>query len=442
VNDKIWYKETEIQDIALGTDFKSLTKSTPYRVVLPANGITPTGQERIELWLWDTIRLYDARRRPRLPDWWVWEWAVTRSEYKYVGTMPKRISKWVWKEWGIRLKPDELAEIGVIAKQHTIEDNTYVFDIAPTPPRWTKGDFGDPDSCYFGVNISAQDVLASLNATALRIFRPIDIVTEVDRHCARTTWCCDIQKQAVTMDTHHFGCMCNGCTQARRYNIKLEKKYGQYIWFGGVPEYQTDPLLSGWGRCWVVPHDKGLVLFNAYGHYQLFALARILATLLGLSYRKIEVTGDSDSLWINGSHMSGGGTGGAGYLLNHPEILDKTSCVTLNCDNAETGELFFCTYCEDNYDHEDTESIITTDDGEICDKCYENYYDTCSHCNNIQLAIQLNPINDVGLYCPACREQLALTCDHCGDWYIGNNLIEIRGMNICTACKPEASDYD
>ncbi len=340
MSDKIWYSETDIQEIELEMNYRDLELNTPYHITLPANDITEEGISYINQWFFETIYNYDGRRRAKFPGWWRWKWLITKSAHKYVGTMPKRISKWAYKNYNIRLTPTELAEVGTLTKTHTIEDADYVFDITSTPPTWIKGDFGDPDSCYFGINIDAQDVLQSLNATALRIFQPNPITKVIDRHIAQTMWLCHKQEKVVTLATTQFGCSCEGCRETLKSNWQLEKLHGQYIWWGGVPIYKTTPALTGWGRCWVVPHETNLVIFNAYGKYQLFALARILATLLGLSYRPIGVKGNDESLWINISHMRSGGSYGNGYIIGEYEAITNAANIEFDCSAAIYEDTF------------------------------------------------------------------------------------------------------
>lgn len=103
-----------------------------------------------------------------LPPNFNWNWLVERE-----GSLPKRISKYYFREFGIKLTEHQLAYIGTLASDHCprgtfLVDFTLTFD-------WRDGDFKDKGSCFWnedGSRKGALQILAHNKVMAMRFYDP------------------------------------------------------------------------------------------------------------------------------------------------------------------------------------------------------------------------------------------------------------------------------
>jgi len=133
-----------------------------HTVDIPGNGITLPGINAIK-------RAMHIHADIRLPDGWLWVWRVG-GKGEYVGTLPKRIGKYAYKQ-GKKLSPELLSEIGNLGAQHCEESQTYDFEFVDEID-WSAGDFGDHSSCFWTCHTSARQMLLDNGAGAIRFFRP------------------------------------------------------------------------------------------------------------------------------------------------------------------------------------------------------------------------------------------------------------------------------
>lgn len=105
---------------------------------------------------------------PALPETWDWVWVKT-GRAEYVGTLPKRVSKFYYKQHGIRCPSNFLQLLGNIARQHTDDNHHYVFEFV-NQFDWNAGEFGDHGSCYWGGRGAALEILAENGAYAIRFY--------------------------------------------------------------------------------------------------------------------------------------------------------------------------------------------------------------------------------------------------------------------------------
>lgn len=335
-----WYRDQDVLKAEIGTAFDDLDLQTPYLAELPSNGITAEGHVEINDWVRRALRRHGGRYRRSfaLPPSWVWEWMITANpaDRGLVGTMPKRIAKWLYKTHDMKLSPEEMAEIGTISKTHTIEDDTYIFDITDDLD-WRDGDFGDADSCYWSTNKIAKEYLFDAGGLGFRVFRnePEKVIDSIVN--LHGEWYCRKYDRKVTILSKTFACTCDNCMFVIEDDARKIEKYGDGLYFYPHKIYKTLETYGGVGRCWVIPRPEGLVLFNSYGKYQLFAMARLLATIIGQSYRKVTAIGNEEGMWINvrqGNNEAGtgggGGSMGKGYLIGPTEEIGSVEEVNLD----------------------------------------------------------------------------------------------------------------
>ncbi len=254
------------------------------------------------------------------------EWVVVKG--KYSGTLPKRVSSCLFREYGVRLTKKQLSEIGNICKRHTVKEQRYVYDITDTFD-WEAGDFGDSGSCYWGSNQS-------------------------NRYALQDSGEC--------------------------YAVRL---------------YRDDDGAEGYARAWIRTWTDKAVLFNVYGLDPGIQMARILSTVMGLSYKKVVLRSD---LYINDS---------AGYLIGTSDIIDGVESVYLDIDLAQE---FTCEFCDEGLAESET---WTFDDTTMCHSCYEERASCCSHCGREMWNRDSMGFGDHDPLCQGCFDNHAWECDIC-----------------------------
>ncbi len=320
-------------------------------------------------------------KAPPLPPDWDWHWVVKRG--KYAGTMPKRISAFYHKEHRLDLDPKLLEWIGNFAKKNSSPTQNYYFDLVDSVV-WHAGHYGDTSSCYWGSNKLAIDVLLEHKSFAMRFYWP--------------------------------------------------------------------PSKGGWrgrARCWVATDKaQGFVLFNSYDAQaggrsdkappdshpiELFTMARVLGTHMGLSYKRIGLTNGGDSgglVYIN----SGGYLVGETADIEPIEEMDlKWSQVQLSCSlcgkRVPMDEIFrfypdsapICVLCRNTHYKACAMCRVYLPVGAfnkgmtVCNSCEEYYYEACALCGKKSMATEMQHVYDLdGLLCRSCLGHHTEMCGRCG----------------------------
>lgn len=106
---------------------------------------------------------------PALPDTWQWVWQTAQGDYR--GTFPKRVAQFYHKVHAVKLPWSVVSELGNIARSHSADDVVFEFEFV-NRIRWSAGEFGDDDSCYWGCNAGAREMLEDNGALAVRFYSP------------------------------------------------------------------------------------------------------------------------------------------------------------------------------------------------------------------------------------------------------------------------------
>lgn len=196
----------------------------------------------------------------------------------------------------------------------------------------------------------------------------------------------------------------------------------------------------GLARCWLVPVDeKYAIIFNGYSRQgrQTVHLARILATITGYTYRKIDYLcnygSDCGMLYING---------GVGYAIGPQAVVENLDRYDFRWDEPNYPECDHCdrsirdeddvvehngyTYCQECFDHLFAECYCCGDyvhrddthyyDGEYyCDDCFEERFFVCDHCDEVHLLEERNDVDGYGDICNDCIEHY-FHCPTCDTW--------------------------
>lgn len=190
-----------------------------------------------------------------------WKWQAER------GSLPKRIESWFYKEYKIKLDPTITSNIGNIARAVIPKDQIYHFDFTKKLD-WRKGDFGDPQSCFFssdGPGMSPKLMQESGRFYAIRFFKQIP------------------QNSSVTLDVPRY------YEDEDAYYIGISRS-----WMGDSPKKDSSMK----------------VIFNGYG-LTTQQISAIVSDYFDADYKKVYVS--NTDLYINGD----------GYVIGDKEEVRR-----------------------------------------------------------------------------------------------------------------------
>jgi hypothetical protein len=287
---------------------------------------------------------------PYIPESWEWTWLVS-GKADYVGTFPKRLSKFFFQSHGIKCPTSFMQALGNLARQHSADAITYTFDFTDTFD-WDDGDFGDSGSCYWSDRTAALGMLAENAALAIRFYADA----------------------------------------------------------------------SGFARAWVAQlSEKRYIVFNGYG-IETRKIAHIMATWLGLGYKKIRLANNGETagmLWINGD---------SGYLIGTSE---QTAALERHDLGFDCSECYACDYCGNTMNEDDSYS---TPNGEsYCQSCFYDHYDYCYYCDSTVYRDDMTYVDDNDV-CDSCFDKHYFTCETCHTNRPNRHKLEDK--DYCLICKP------
>ena len=321
--------------------------------------------------------LYNAGLPNTFPKGWDWAWKIT-GKGTYVGTLPKRIAKYMYEKHGRKLTPEQMARLGDIGNAHCEKNGTYHIRFSQQI-KWRDGDFADSGSCIMrddGCHAGARQMLMEHGAYALQFFHTPE---------------------------------------------------------GGIP---------GLGRAFVIPHPTepdSFITYNAYG-LQLIVAARLLAHFWSCSYRTVDKFtnrgSSSGELYINGA--KGYILADSAVLNNLPLNSNGDYYVDLNWKDIIPKRLA-CAHCGNRvsetsaiYPHGETQPW--------CERCYREQFVRCECCNhdlNRYNALTVMVDGVAQQWCASCRDAHTFRCTHCRVAVHNNNRVEACGHPFCSVCAAE-----
>ena len=149
-----------------------------YTIVMPVGTITESGIREIAEFIqkqklnegnW-LDRNPDNKRKylNPLPETWDYRWVIT-GRGEYVGTFPKRVSKYYWQTYQLRCPNNFVAELGQIARRNSADKSSYTIDFTDSLD-WQAGDYGDSGSCLWGSNESGREIMQDNGVMAVRFY--------------------------------------------------------------------------------------------------------------------------------------------------------------------------------------------------------------------------------------------------------------------------------
>lgn len=149
-----------------------------YTVDMPVGTITESGIREIALFIekqklnegdWLERNPDNTRRYLNpLPENWNYQWVIT-GRGEYVGTFPKRVSKYYWQEYQLRCPNSFVAELGQIARRNSADNSSYIIDFTDSLD-WQAGDYGDSGSCLWGSNEHGREIMQDNGVMAVRFY--------------------------------------------------------------------------------------------------------------------------------------------------------------------------------------------------------------------------------------------------------------------------------
>lgn len=345
-------------------------------------------------------------------------WATKR------GTFPKRLAK-VLKKSGYTATPALMGAIGQAAADNSSRTEEFWVRIDPkftceeSGFKYDRGEHGDDGSCYHpgGQYAHAPYDIEASGGMLLRTFEP-----------------------ATPSSGYHFDC--------------LPGERGRYY--------------SGIARCFLVPtyvagdgdyHDV-IVMINGYCNHgyshDLLKLARLVATVEGLAYRKVRVRDVWGQIYVNND---------SGYLIGPWEVIGDVKSVDIHVTSSgrtPSKIVLSCDSCGLRYEEEDLTAVgddlicpdclridyipchrcgewalkwsATTVAGEQwCRHCADEYSVACSCCGERHPEVEAYKVGRE-YWCEPCFNKYAVQCPECGAYYTPGEIYEVDGQTLCWDC--------
>jgi len=209
-----------------------------------------------------------------------------------------------------------------------------------------------------------------------------------------------------------------------------------------IRTYQND---SGDGRAWIIPHNRGWVLFNGYRNardkdteYFSNILFEILTKKFGLTdivktrvYLSNNNSG-SDTLYINSDR---------GFLFSTREnVIDKIDLEIYDAYQEENR--YYCESCNEVVGNENEgifDDSYSTEYGYFCYNCYNDRFFNCYNCYETERLNNGYEI-DGDVYCSDCASAGFAYCDSCNEYHDLDESMRIDYQTLCPECLN--SDYN
>jgi hypothetical protein len=378
----------ESEDSSLAKQFLKFLDA-PTTLDMPNNGVTEVGQYALAALLmgWgntiEGLRSLEGFRLWHLTDKWVWHWTVT-GKGEYVGTLPKRLAKFIYKRYAVKLAPSQLAQVGELLANNIPKSKSVVFRVRNTID-WRAGAFHDDGSCYWGCRSAARSVVEE-NGYAICFYNPDEPIRHPGSGIAR-------------------------------------------CWAGLRP-------------------DDTLVIFNAYGMLLQDVAHIISFVLGAYYKRCILCNNGANDglLWINGA--TGFILGRQDQFTTSTPHIDLEWGMSADCnicdrcgqsvwgDLSAVGGSMWCDECADEYstscDHcgeiYETDGLCYVHGKYYCDECLDREFTRCEHCGEYALNDDTTDV-DGDSYCEGCLQRLCVECEECCEWVCRND------GPLCSHCR-------
>ena len=374
--------EAEINKIHL----PKLVLDIKIKLNVPTGIITTEGRSIIDDWM-------QGKDLPCLPDWWDYKTQVP-GRGEYVGSFCKRVAKYCYQEFKIKLTSNQLGELGSIMSHHTNKNNKYILEYTQDL-NWEAGDFGDEGSCFWSCHKSARRTLEEYGAYAIRFYD----VKNSNRGIARA-WICQQKNYYVLFNGYGLETSDIARTMAHHLNLSYrciqlqnnEEKEG-FLWINGSKEKSSY-------------HGSGFVIAAESVVHGISEIDLKLEECQIMCYSCGEPTNECED-----------------YMYDDQQY----------CENCFNEEIIWCEECEQYAQRES--SIVSNHGYMICQDCAEDYSD-CYRCGEYYYHEDMVEVDNNDI-CPNCIENYGF-CELCKDWYPVNQVTD----GICKKCQAQKDEEE
>lgn len=353
-------------------DIRSLI-GQPLTLNIPQGEITVTGINLIREYL---AEAYPQVECPPFGDNTVFQWKWLDPKE---GTLPKRMAKWLKKRLRANADQQVIAHVGNLARQNSDDTQAYYFRIWDKVD-WDADQFGKVGGgCWWGVGGGSRDY---------------------------------------------------GKPENNSYADKFIKNDGLAIQFFRNDSYS---YTNGIGRLWLyVEQDaRFAATFNGYWENEgaTLRLTRVLASYLGLSYKKCASLSSNVSFYINDS---------IGYFIGEEQALNF---LHKNASYTIPKKVVYkpCSRCTIPFN----ETLLNE---EMCTPCYNASRKRCPHCQARRDSSTFKQVRtNSGLedWCANCTEHYADACEGCLNAYVSVRFnypgcVKVDQVYMCTKCTMSA----
>lgn len=275
--------ESPQQHFAMPNGDTMIENDTTFAVTIPAGTLSEVGMTQIQVLLQRHGAIaaqgedgrVDWRDETKMAERTKWYQLALRLDevgqdwQNKQGNFPKRVSRFAYKEFGLKVPATLLSSIGNVGRDHSQGADLEV-EITRNL-NLSAYDFGHEESCWWGGYSSSRCALKNNGGFGLRSF-------------GRDSW----GRRDVT---------------GRAWVMPLKHDNGH-----------LRPTFNAEGA-------DAYIVFNGYGNLGGYAPARIVAQMTGMTYKKVGF--GADPMYINGE---------SGYLVASQEILAETGGVDLDTD--------------------------------------------------------------------------------------------------------------
>lgn len=315
---------------------------------------------------WKALNPNNARRLlPALPAGWDWTWVVT-GRGEYVGTFPKRVGKWLYKENSLKAPATFLQELGNIARRHTEDNITYTYEFVNRFD-WQAGDFGDRGSCYWGGHSGAREVMENEGGLAIRFYN--------DGKGFGRAWIAPIDENLYIVF--------NGYGFTHYPTLTIARVLAAHV--GG--SYKKIGLLNHGS-------SAGLLYINSDNGF-----------IVG-SPDAIAEYSEYDLQWGEGITCEN-----CGDELYEDDMYHGVDGERY-CEHCFYQEYTYCGRCGETT-HNDDAHYIEYRSEDVCEYCYDRYYVRCEGCENSFLDGDCTDVNGVSYCNEDCLAEHTYECEHC-----------------------------
>ncbi len=340
----------------LGKEFKWCEK---YTLEIPKpDELDDVGQREV------TALVYRMWAR-NLPEEWDWRWVVARGTY--CGTLPKRVSSWLYRRHNVKATSEAMSELGNLAARYVCRSNKLTFDF-DNRLDWRAGDFGDNGSCYWGCYAGARHMLREHKAFAIRFY---------DQNLRGYARAWIVNQQSYLLMYNVYGMNGNAVQVQRLLSMFFNTSYSSGpVRFSNRGDESSTLYING-GQGWLVGPSNAIDKIER----------------VDLDWPTISADEDDDDEYTCER---------CDCSLGDDDVYHLPSGAIV-CFNCYTRLVRSCSNCGEEHLRDNMK--LSCGGNWYCDDCYDNTFTACANCN-VELERDDVDYSDAGdPLCDACAKK-------------------------------------